>query len=247
MEKLNDLSPINKPKHIEHLKPKTLDDIEDNRRRKMKELKYVNILFKNINETIKQIIDCSNVYTYDKDGNLVVINKLIISDTSIDESEKIIYKSELTIDFTYLSYYFNCLKYIFITLYDLVDIYHFTEYNTLINTLKNLSHITVTVTLEIEDDIAVPYDSTYFYNDSKTFMLRCEELEKISNDINKVLLNFDFINNLNFVTFDKKQFNEELKIQLKIFNNMINNAVCVLNSIKEIYDKLPEKREQVST
>lgn len=234
METLNDLSPINKPKPVGHLKPKTLDDIEDNFKRKMKDLRDRNKLLKNINENIEQIIKCSNISISDKTNTVKIIDKLNISDTSIDQDNKTIKKSELTIDFTYLSYYLNCMKYIFITLYDLVDIYHFIEYNTLINTLKYLNTITIT----IKDDNNQVCDSNSFTGESKTFLSRCEELENISKNINKVLLNFDHINNLKFASIDKKPFNTELKLQLKIFNNMINDAVCILNSIKESYDKL---------
>lgn len=234
METLNDLSPINKPKHIEHLKPKTLNDIEDNYKHKIKDLRDRNKLLKNINENIEQIIKCSNVYVSDETKNIKIVDKLNISDTSIDQDNKIIKKSELTIDFTYLSYYLNCMKYIFITLYDLVDIYHFIEYNTLINTLKYLNTITIT----IKDNTDKVYESNSFTGESKTFLSKCEELENISKNINKVLLNFDHINNLKFASIDKKPLNTELKLQLKIFNNMINDAVCILNSIKESYDKL---------
>lgn len=236
METLNDLSPINKPKPIGHLKPKTLDDIEDNYKRKMKELRDRNKLLKNINENIEQIIKCSNVSINNETNTVKIIDKLNISDTSIVENSETIKKSELTIDFTYLSYYLNCMKYIFITLYDLVDIYHFVEYNTLINTLKYLNTITIT----IKDNNNKVYDSNSFTGESKTFLSRCEELEKISKNINKVLLNFDHINNLKFASIDKKPFSVELKLQLKIFNNMINDAVCILNSIKESYDKLTD-------
>ena len=45
-----------------------------------------------INNTIKQIMDCSNVSVQDSSGNITLINKLEISDTSIVSSYKIIKK-----------------------------------------------------------------------------------------------------------------------------------------------------------
>ena len=119
METLNDLT-FTKPKH-DHLKPKTVDNIKKDYKRKIKDMKDKSKMIKNINDTIKQIMDCSNV-SESSSGSISFVNKLEISDTSIVSSYKIIKKSELTIDFKYLSYYLNCTKYIFTTLYDLVDI-----------------------------------------------------------------------------------------------------------------------------
>ena len=234
METLNDLT-FTKPKH-DHLKPKTVDDIKEDYKRKIKDMKDKSKMIKNINDTIKQIMDCSNVSVQDSSGNITLINKLEISDTSIVSSYKIIKKSELTIDFTYLSYYLNCTKYIFTTLYDLVDIYHFVEYNTIINNLRYLNGITIT----IKDTSGNSCSSNDFSGDSRTFLSKCEELETIFKNINDSLLNFDRVNIFKFTALDKRSFEFELKLQLNGFINSINDSVIVLNSIKESYDKLED-------
>lgn len=234
METLNDLT-FAKPKH-DHLKPKTVDNIKEDYKRKIKDMKEKSKMIKNINDTIKQIMNCSNVSVQDSSGNITLINKLEISDTSIVSSYKIIKKSELTIDFTYLSYYLNCTKYIFTTLYDLVDIYHFVEYNTIINNLRYLNGITIT----IKDTNSNSCSSSDFSGDSRTFLSKCEELETIFKNINDSLLNFDRVNIFKFTVLDKKTFEAELKFQLNGFNNLINDSVIVLNSIKQSYDKLED-------
>lgn len=231
METLNDLT-FAKPKH-DHLKPKTVDNIKEDYKRKIKDMKDKSKIIKNINETIKQIMDCSNV-SISSSGSISFINKLEISDTSINDSDKEIKKTELTIDFTYLSYYLNCTKYIFTTLYDLVDIYHFVEYNTIINNLRYLNGITIKITNGSDKS----YNSSDFTGDSRTFLSKCEELETIFKNINDSLLNFDRVNIFKFTVLDKKTFEAELKIQLMAFINLINDSVIVLNSIKESYDKL---------
>ena len=232
METLNDLTFI-KPKH-DHLKPKTVDNIKEDYKRKIKDMKDKSKMIKNINDTIKQIMDCSNVSMQDSSGNIIFVNKLEISDISIIDSDKKIKKSELTIDFTYLSYYLNCTKYIFTTLYDLVDIYHFVEYNTIINNLRYLNSITIKITNGSDKS----YNSSDFTGDSRTFLLKCEELETIFKNINDSLLNFDRVNIFKFTALDKRSFEFELKLQLNGFINSINDSVIVLNSIKESYDKL---------
>ena len=234
METLNDLT-FTKPKH-DHLKPKTVDNIKEDYKRKIKDMKDKSKMIKNINDTIKQIMDCSNVSVQDSSGNITLINKLEISDTSINSSYKIIKKSELTIDFTYLSYYINCTKYIFTTLYDLVDIYHFVEYNTIINNLRYLNGIIIT----IKDTNSNSCSSSDFSGDSRTFLSKCEELETIFKNINDSLLNFDRVNIFKFTALDKRSFEFELKLQLNGFINLINDSVIVLNSIKESYDKLED-------
>ena len=231
METLNDLTFI-KPKH-DHLKPKTVDNIKKDYKRKIKDMKDKSKMIKNINDRIKQIMDCSNV-SESSSGSISFVNKLEISDTHIDESSKAITKSELTIDFTYLSYYLNCTKYIFTTLYDLVDIYHFVEYNTIINNLRYLNGITIT----IKDTSGNSCSSSDFTGDSRTFLSKCEELETIFKNINDSLLNFDRVNIFKFTVLDKKTFEAELKFQLNGFINLINDSVIVLNSIKQSYDKL---------
>lgn len=231
METLNDLT-FTKPKH-DHLKPKTVDNIKEDYKRKIKDMKDKSKMIKNINDTIKQIMDCSNV-SGTSSGNISFVNKLEISDTHIDDSYKEITKSELTIDFTYLSYYINCTKYIFTTLYDLVDIYHFVEYNTIINNLRYLNGITITIT----NGSGTSYNSSDFIGDSRAFLSKCEELETISKSINNSLLNFDCVNKFKFAVLDKKTFETELKIQLMTFINLINDSVTILNSIKQSYDKL---------
>ena len=193
-------------------------------------------MIKNINDTIKQIMDCSNVSVQDSSGNITLINKLEISDTSIIDSDKKIKKTELTIDFTYLSYYLNCTKYIFTTLYDIVDIYHFVEYNTIINNLRYLNGITIKITNGSDKS----YNSSDFVGDSRMFLSKCEELETIFKNINDSLLNFDRVNIFKFTVLDKKTFEAELKFQLNGFINSINDSVIVLNSIKESYDKLED-------
>ena len=234
METLNDLT-FTKPKH-DHLKPKTVDDIKEDYKRKIKDMKDKSKMIKNINNTIKQIMDCSNVSVQDSSGNITLINKLEISDTSINSSYKIIKKSELTIDFTYLSYYLNCTKYIFTTLYDLIDIYHFVEYNTIINNLRYLNGIIIT----IKDTNSNSCSSSDFSGDSRTFLSKCEELETIFKNINDSLLNFDCVNIFKFTALDKRSFEFELKFQLNGFINLINDSVIVLNSIKQSYDKLED-------
>ena len=234
METLNDLT-FTKPKH-DHLKPKTVDDIKEDYKRKIKDMKDKSKMIKNINDTIKQIMDCSNVSVQDSSGNITLINKLEISDTSIVSSYKIIKKSELTIDFTYLSYYLNCTKYIFTTLYDLIDIYHFVEYNTIINNLRYLNGIIIT----IKDTSGNSCSSCDFSGDSRTFLSKCEELETIFKNINDSLLNFDRVNIFKFTALDKRSFEFELKLQLNGFINSINDSVIVLNSIKQSYDKLED-------
>ncbi len=234
METLNDLT-FTKPKH-DHLKPKTVDNIKEDYKRKIKDMKDKSKMIKNINNTIKQIMDCSNVSVQDSSGNITLINKLEISDTSIVSSYKIIKKSELTIDFTYLSYYLNCTKYIFTTLYDLVDIYHFVEYNTIINNLRYLNGIIIT----IKDTNSNSCGSSDFSGDSRTFLSKCEELETIFKNINDSLLNFDRVNIFKFTALDKRSFEFELKLQLNGFINSINDSVIVLNSIKQSYDKLED-------
>lgn len=234
METLNDLT-FTKPKH-DHLKPKTVDNIKEDYKRKIKDMKDKSKMIKNINDTIKQIMDCSNVSMQDSSGNITLINKLEISDISIIDSDKKIKKSELTIDFTYLSYYLNCTKYIFTTLYDLVDIYHFVEYNTIINNLRYLNGITIT----IKDTNSNSCSSNDFSGDSRTFLSKCEELETIFKNINDSLLNFDRVNIFKFTALDKRSFEFELKLQLNGFINSINDSVIVLNSIKESYDKLED-------
>ena len=231
METLNDLT-FTKPKH-DHLKPKTVDNIKKDYKRKIKDMKDKSKMIKNINDTIKQIMDCSNV-SESSSGSISFVNKLEISDTHIDESYKEITKSELTIDFTYLSYYLNCTKYIFTTLYDLVDIYHFVEYNTIINNLRYLNGITIKITNGSDKS----YNSSDFTGDSRTFLSKCEELETIFKNINDSLLNFDRVNIFKFTVLDKKTFEAELKFQLNGFINLINDSVIVLNSIKQSYDKL---------
>ncbi len=232
METLNDLTFI-KPKH-DHLKPKTVDNIKKDYKRKIKDMKDKSKMIKNINDTIKQIMDCSNVSMQDSSGNIIFVNKLEISDISIIDSDKKIKKSQLTIDFTYLSYYLNCTKYIFTTLYDLVDIYHFVEYNTIINNLRYLNGIIITIT----NGSGTSYNSSDFSGDSRTFLSKCEELETIFKNINDSLLNFDRVNIFKFTALDKRSFEFELKLQLNGFINSINDSVIVLNSIKESYDKL---------
>ena len=234
METLNDLT-FTKPKH-DHLKPKTVDNIKEDYKRKVKDMKDKSKMIKNINNTIKQIMDCSNVSVQDSSGNITLINKLEISDTSIIDSDKKIKKSQLTIDFTYLSYYLNCTKYIFTTLYDIVDIYHFVEYNTIINNLRYLNGITIKITNGSDKS----YNSSDFTGDSRTFLSKCEELETIFKNINDSLLNFDRVNIFKFTALDKRSFEFELKLQLNGFINSINDSVIVLNSIKESYDKLED-------
>lgn len=234
METLNDLT-FTKPKH-DHLKPKTVDNIKEDYKRKVKDMKDKSKMIKNINDTIKQIMDCSNVSVQDSSGNITLINKLEISDTSIIDSDKKIKKSQLTIDFTYLSYYLNCTKYIFTTLYDIVDIYHFVEYNTIINNLRYLNGITIKITNGSDKS----YNSSDFTGDSRTFLSKCEELETIFKNINDSLLNFDRVNIFKFTALDKRSFEFELKLQLNGFINSINDSVIVLNSIKESYDKLED-------
>lgn len=234
METLNDLT-FTKPKH-DHLKPKTVDNIKEDYKRKVKYMKDKSKMIKNINDTIKQIMDCSNVSVQDSSGNITLINKLEISDTSIIDSDKKIKKTELTIDFTYLSYYLNCTKYIFTTLYDIVDIYHFVEYNTIINNLRYLNGITIKITNGSDKS----YNSSDFVGDSRMFLSKCEELETIFKNINDSLLNFDRVNIFKFTVLDKKTFEAELKFQLNGFINSINDSVIVLNSIKESYDKLED-------
>lgn len=234
METLNDLT-FTKPKH-DHLKPKTVDNIKEDYKRKVKDMKDKSKMIKNINDTIKQIMDCSNVSVQDSSGNITLINKLEISDTSIIDSDKKIKKSQLTIDFTYLSYYLNCTKYIFTTLYDIVDIYHFVEYNTIINNLRYLNGITIKITNGSDKS----YNSSDFTGDSRMFLSKCEELETIFKNINDSLLNFDRVNIFKFTVLDKKTFEAELKFQLNGFINSINDSVIVLNSIKESYDKLED-------
>ena len=233
METLNDLT-FTKPKH-DHLKPKTVDNIKEDYKRKIKDMKDKSKMIKNINDTIKQIMDCSNVSGLSS-GSISLVNKLEISDISIIDSDKKIKKSQLTIDFTYLSYYLNCTKYIFTTLYDLVDIYHFVEYNTIINNLRYLNGITITIT----NDSNKSYNSSDFTNESRTFLSKCEELETIFKNINDSLLNFDRVNIFKFTALDKRSFEFELKLQLNGFINSINDSVIVLNSIKESYDKLED-------
>ena len=234
METLNDLT-FTKPKH-DHLKPKTVDNIKEDYKRKVKYMKDKSKMIKNINDTIKQIMDCSNVSVQDSSGNITLINKLEISDTSIIDSDKKIKKTELTIDFTYLSYYLNCTKYIFTTLYDIVDIYHFVEYNTIINNLRYLNGITIKITNGSDKS----YNSSDFVGDSRMFLSKCEELETIFKNINDSLLNFDRVNIFKFTALDKRSFEFELKLQLNGFINSINDSVIVLNSIKESYDKLED-------
>lgn len=234
METLNDLT-FTKPKH-DHLKPKTVDNIKEDYKRKVKDMKDKSKMIKNINDTIKQIMDCSNVSVQDSSGNITLINKLEISDTSIIDSDKKIKKSQLTIDFTYLSYYLNCTKYIFTTLYDIVDIYHFVEYNTIINNLRYLNGITIKITNGSDKS----YNSSDFTGDSRMFLSKCEELETIFKNINDSLLNFDRVNIFKFTALDKRSFEFELKLQLNGFINSINDSVIVLNSIKESYDKLED-------
>lgn len=233
METLNDLT-FTKPKH-DHLKPKTVDNIKEDYKRKIKDMKDKSKMIKNINDTIKQIMDCSHVDTSIV-GSISFVNKLEISDISIIDSDKKIKKSELTIDFTYLSYYLNCTKYIFTTLYDLVDIYHFVEYNTIINNLRYLNGITIKITNGSDKS----YNSSDFTGDSRTFLSKCEELETIFKNINDSLLNFDRVNIFKFTALDKRSFEFELKLQLNGFINSINDSVIVLNSIKESYDKLED-------
>lgn len=235
METLNDLSFV-KPKH-DQLKPKTIDNMKEERKRKIQDMKDKSKMIKYINDTIKQIMDCFNVGILNSSGNITFVNKLEISDTNINSSTKIIKKIDLTIDFTYLSFYINCLKYIFTTLYDLVDFYHFVEFNTIINNLRYLNGITIT----IKDNKGNSYNSSDFTNNSRTFLTKCEELETISKNINNSLLNFDCINKFKFVVLDKMTFEAELKLQLITFINLINDSVIILNSIKESYDKLTEK------
>ena len=233
METLNDLT-FTKPKH-DHLKPKTVDNIKEDYKRKIKDMKDKSKMIKNINDTIKQIMDCSHVDT-SASGSISFVNKLEISDTQINDSDKKIKKSQLTIDFTYLSYYLNCTKYIFTTLYDLVDIYHFVEYNTIINNLRYLKGITITIT----NGSNKSYNSSDFTNESRTFLSKCEELETIFKNINDSLLNFDRVNIFKFTALDKRSFEFELKLQLNGFINSINDSVIVLNSIKESHDKLDD-------
>lgn len=236
METLNDLT-FTKPKH-DHLKPKTVDNIKEDYKRKIKVMKDKNKMIKNINDTIKQIMNYSNVNKLDSDGDITLVNKLEISDISIIDSDKKIKKTELTIDFTYLSYYLNCMKYIFTTLYDLVDIYHFEEYNTIINNLRYLNSITIKIRDKI--DPTKFYSSNDFTSDSRMFLSKCEELETIFKNINDSLLNFDRVNIIKFTALDKRSFEFELKLQLNGFINSVNYSVIVLNSIKESYDKLEE-------
>ena len=192
-------------------------------------------MIKNINDTIKQIMDCSHV-DISTTWNISFVNKLEISDISIIDSDKKIKKSQLTIDFTYLSYYLNCTKYIFTTLYDIVDIYHFVEYNTIINNLRYLNGITIKITNGSDKS----YNSSDFVGDSRMFLSKCEELETIFKNINDSLLNFDRVNIFKFTALDKMSFEFELKLQLNGFINSINDSVIVLNSIKESYDKLED-------
>ena len=231
METLNDLT-FTKPKH-DHLKPKTVDNIKEDYKRKVKDMKDKSKMIKNINDTIKQIMDCSHV-DISTTWNISFVNKLEISDISIIDSDKKIKKSQLTIDFTYLSYYLNCTKYIFTTLYDIVDIYHFVEYNTIINNLRYLNGITIKITNGSDKS----YNSSDFVGDSRMFLSKCEELETIFKNINDSLLNFDRVNIFKFTALDKRSFEFELKLQLNGFINSINDSVIVLNSIKESYDKL---------
>lgn len=233
METLNDLT-FTKPKH-DHLKPKTVDNIKEDYKRKVKDMKDKSKMIKNINDTIKQIMDCSHV-DISTTWNISFVNKLEISDISIIDSDKKIKKSQLTIDFTYLSYYLNCTKYIFTTLYDIVDIYHFVEYNTIINNLRYLNSITITITNGSDKS----YNSSDFTGDSRMFLSKCEELETIFKNINDSLLNFDRVNIFKFTALDKRSFEFELKLQLNGFINSINDSVIVLNSIKESYDKLED-------
>ena len=233
METLNDLT-FTKPKH-DHLKPKTVDNIKEDYKRKVKDMKDKSKMIKNINDTIKQIMDCSHV-DISTTWNISFVNKLEISDISIIDSDKKIKKSQLTIDFTYLSYYLNCTKYIFTTLYDIVDIYHFVEYNTIINNLRYLNGITIKITNGSDKS----YNSSDFTGDSRMFLSKCEELETIFKNINDSLLNFDRVNIFKFTVLDKKTFEAELKFQLNGFINSINDSVIVLNSIKESYDKLED-------
>ena len=51
METLNDLT-FTKPKH-DHLKPKTVDNIKEDYKRKVKDMKDKSKMIKNINDTIK--------------------------------------------------------------------------------------------------------------------------------------------------------------------------------------------------
>lgn len=233
METLNDLT-FTKPKH-DHLKPKTVDNIKEDYKRKVKDMKDKSKMIKNINDTIKQIMDCSHV-DISTTWNISFVNKLEISDISIIDSDKKIKKSQLTIDFTYLSYYLNCTKYIFTTLYDIVDIYHFVEYNTIINNLRYLNGITIKITNGSDKS----YNSSDFVGDSRMFLSKCEELETIFKNINDSLLNFDRVNIFKFTALDKRSFEFELKLQLNGFINSINDSVIVLNSIKESYDKLED-------
>lgn len=233
METLNDLT-FTKPKH-DHLKPKTVDNIKEDYKRKVKDMKDKSKMIKNINDTIKQIMDCSHV-DISTTWNISFVNKLEISDISIIDSDKKIKKSQLTIDFTYLSYYLNCTKYIFTTLYDIVDIYHFVEYNTIINNLRYLNGITIKITNGSDKS----YNSSDFTGDSRMFLSKCEELETIFKNINDSLLNFDRVNIFKFTALDKRSFEFELKLQLNGFINSINDSVIVLNSIKESYDKLED-------
>ena len=231
METLNDFT-FAKPKY-DHLKPKTIDNIKEDYKRKIKDMKDKSKMIKNINDTIKQIMDCSHVNT-SSSGSISLVNKLEISDIHISNTNMKIKKPELTIDFTYLSYYLNCTKYIFTTLYDLVDIYHFVEYNTIINNLRYLNGITIKITNGSDKS----YNSSDFTGDSRTFLSKCEELETISKNISNSLLNFDCVNKFKFAVLDKKTFEVELKIQLMTFINLINDSVTILNSIKQSYDKL---------
>ena len=233
METLNDLT-FTKPKH-DHLKPKTVDNIKEDYKRKVKDMKDKSKMIKNINDTIKQSMDCSHV-DISTTWNISFVNKLEISDISIIDSDKKIKKSQLTIDFTYLSYYLNCTKYIFTTLYDIVDIYHFVEYNTIINNLRYLNGITIKITNGSDKS----YNSSDFVGDSRMFLSKCEELETIFKNINDSLLNFDRVNIFKFTALDKRSFEFELKLQLNGFINSINDSVIVLNSIKESYDKLED-------
>ena len=233
METLNDFT-FAKPKY-DHLKPKTIDTIKEDYKRKIKDMKDKSKMIKNINDTIKQIMDCSHVNT-SSSGSISLVNKLEIFDIHISNTNMKIKKPELTIDFTYLSYYLNCTKYIFTTLYDLVDIYHFVEYNTIINNLRYLNGIIIT----IKDTNSNSCSSNDFSGDSRTFLSKCEELETIFKNINDSLLNFDRVNIFKFTALDKRSFEFELKLQLNGFINSINDSVIVLNSIKESYDKLED-------
>ena len=76
------------------------------------------------------------------------------------------------------------------------------EYNTIINNLRYLNGIIIT----IKDTNSNFCSSSDFSGDSRTFLSKCEELETIFKNINDSLLNFDRVNIFKFTALDKRSF-----------------------------------------